>query len=244
MYHKLSKKIHFLTGYAIVSTIAFAFILFCSYKANEKRLNVDELTLKRINLVGEDGSLRMVISNETRQHPGRMDGKDLPKRDRPAGIIFFNNEGDECGGIISGVDKKEGVVNSGMSFTMDNYRNDQVVQILNNETYENGNVEIIRGLIFNEFPLGSNFTTFLNKYEELEKTKDPQKKEEITKELQNESARKRLFIGRNSNDDNGLFLYDPAGKLKMKIYIDKTGNPKIEVIDKEGKIKTIVSDSN
>jgi len=39
-----------------------------------------------------------------------------------------------------------------------------------------------------------------------------------------------------------LFLYDPAGKLKMKIYIDKTGDPKIEVIDNDGKIKTFVSD--
>ena len=192
--------------------------------------------------MGEDRSLRMVISNENRQHPGRIDGKDLPKRDRPSGIIFFNNEGDECGGIISGVDKKEGVVNSGMSFTMDNYRNDQVVQILNNETYENGNTEIIRGLMFNEFPVGSSLTTIINKLEEFEKITDPQKKEELKKELENESSKKRLFIGRNTDNDNGLFLYDSLGKLKMKIFVDKSGNPKIEVIDKEGKTKTIVTE--
>lgn len=207
-------------------------------------MNVDEITLKRLNLIGEDGSLRMIISNETRQHPGRIDGKDLPRRDRPSGIIFFNNEGDECGGIISGVDVKDGVVNSGMSFTMDNYRNDQVVQILNNETYENGNAEIIRGLMFNEFPVGSSLTTFINKYEEFEKITDPQKKEDLKKELEKESSKKRLFIGRNTDNDNGLFLYDSLGKLKMKIFVDKSGNPKIEVIDKEGKTKTIVTDSN
>jgi hypothetical protein len=205
---KLNKKINFLTGYAIASTVAFTFILFSSFNEKDKKLNVDDLTLKRLNLVGEDGSLRMVISNETRQHPGRFDGKDLPKRKRPSGIIFFNTDGDECGGLISGAYKNDSVVNSGMSFTMDNYRNDQVVQILNNETYKKGNAEIIRGLTFNEFPVGSSITSFIRKNEELKEIKNPQEKKEKEEELKNtESAKKRLFIGRNINNENGLFLY-------------------------------------
>jgi len=245
MDEKLNKKINFLTGYAIVSTVAFAFILFSSFNVKDKNLNVDELTLKRLNLIGEDGSLRVVISNETRQHPGRIDGKDLPKRERPAGIIFFNNEGDECGGIVFGLNKKEDVVHSGISFTMDNYRNDQVVQILNNETYKNDNAEIVRGLMFNEFQLGSSLTSAITKFDELNKITDPEKKKEKEKELEStESSRRRLFIGRNTNNDNGLFLYDSAGMLKMKIYVDKEGKPKIEVINKEGEGKNILIDSN
>jgi hypothetical protein len=88
---------------------------------------MDELTLKKLSIIGEDGSLRMVVSNEIRQLSGRMNGKDLPKRERPAGIIFFNNQGDECGGIIANVSSENGATNSGMSFTMDNFYDDQVI---------------------------------------------------------------------------------------------------------------------
>jgi hypothetical protein len=34
-----------------------------------------------------------------------MDDKDLPKRERPAGMIFFNDEGDEDGGLVYDGDK-------------------------------------------------------------------------------------------------------------------------------------------
>jgi hypothetical protein len=111
-----------------------AFFTLSSFNENDKNLKLDELTLKRLNLIGEDGRLRMVISNETKQHPGRMEGKDFPNRERPTGIIFFNNLGDECGGIIANVSSEKNRTNSGMSFTMDNFHDDQVIQILNIET--------------------------------------------------------------------------------------------------------------
>lgn len=41
-----------------------------------------------------------------------------------------------------------------MSFTKDNYYDDQVIQILNSEEYENGKSNIQRGLIINEYPIG------------------------------------------------------------------------------------------
>ena len=50
--------------------------------------------------MGEKGDLRMVISNEHRQHPGIMNGEKLPDRERSSGIIFFNSSGDECGGLV------------------------------------------------------------------------------------------------------------------------------------------------
>lgn len=78
---------------------------------------------------------RIVLSNETRQHSGRLNGKESEKRERPSEVIFFNNQGDECGGLIHQVKIKDGKIISGISFTMDNYNDNQVVQILNNEYY-------------------------------------------------------------------------------------------------------------
>jgi hypothetical protein len=67
------------------------------------------------------------------------------------GMIFPNEEYDECGGLIL-QEKTKDTASSGMSFTMDNYHDDQVIQILNDESYENGKGSIQRGLIINEFP--------------------------------------------------------------------------------------------
>ncbi len=238
---KLEKRVNFLTTYAVLSSIVFGIILLSSFANKDKTLTLDELTLKKINLIGEDGNLRMVISNESRQHPGRMNGEDFPKRKRPAGIIFFNNEGDECGGVIANVSSENGATNSGMSFTMDNYHDDQVIQILNDETYENGKGQIQRGLIINEFPIGSNIVSRNNQFDALEKIKDPKERDEKLDALwKKEGSKRRLFVGRNKDNNSGLFLYDTNGKPKMKIYVDQMGNAKIEVIDNEGKIKNII----
>lgn len=237
----LKRKLNFLFYYAIISSSVFLFFILSSFNEKDKTLKLDEITIKKMNLVGEDGGLRMVISNETRQHPGRIKGVDLPKRDRPAGIIFFNNQGDECGGIIANVSKEKQATNSGMSFTMDNYHDDQVVQILNDETYENGKAEIQRGLFINEYPMGTDLISRIAKFEETEKIKDPkEKKEKMDALREKEGSKRRLFVGRKSNNDTGIFLYDSKGQPKMKIYVDKDGSPKIEVLDAEGKARNIV----
>jgi hypothetical protein len=238
---KLEKKINFLTGYAIVSTLVFGIILLSSFVKEDKKEVFDEITTKKINLIGEDGSLRMVLSNETRQHSGRMNGKDYPKRDRPAGMIFFNNEGDECGGLVFAGKTKENKTNSGMSFTMDNYHDDQVVQILNSEEYSNGKNSIQRGIIINEYPIGSNIDTRNAQYKELEKIEDEKIRTQKIEELRaKEGSKRRLFIGRTKANDSGVFLYDSEGNVKMKIYVDDKGNPRIETIDKAGNSKNII----
>lgn len=240
MNKNLNRKINFLIGYAALSTIAFLFVLFSAFDQDKKE-SLDELTVKKINLIAEDGSLRMVMSNENRQHPGRMNGKDYSPRKRPAGIIFFNNEGDECGGLVFAGQQVNNKISSGMSFTMDNYHDDQVIQILNDEVVENGNSKIQRGLIINEYPVGSNIDDRNAKFKELEKIEDVKVREQKIDELwKKEGSKRRLFIGRNRGNDSGLFLYDSNGKPRMKIFVDNKGEPKIEVLDENGNAKNVL----
>ena len=59
-----------------------------------KPQNLGEITVERINVVDADGTLRLVISNKDRMHPGVIAGRTL-QRPRPyAGILFFNDQGD------------------------------------------------------------------------------------------------------------------------------------------------------
>ncbi|MFT4684261.1 hypothetical protein [Patiriisocius sp. Uisw_047] len=234
---KLERKINFLTAYALLSALIISFFAFSSFSEKDKNEKLDELTVKKITIVGEDNLPRMVLSNETRQHPGRMNGKEWEKRERPSGIIFFNNEGDECGGLVFQTKEKNGKIISGMSFTMDNYKDDQVLQILNDEYYADGKAYIKRGISINQFPLGSNIDERNNKLKELRAIIDEkERKERINKLMENEGSVNRLFLGKTKGNSSGLFLAGPDGSPKMMIYVDDKGVPKIQTFGENGEI--------
>jgi hypothetical protein len=121
----------FLLVYAAVLTGAVTVMLLCG-AATPKADRFDEITVHRINVVEPDGTLRMVISNRA-QLPGVIvHGKEQPKEDRPqAGMIFYNDEGSENGGLIFGGRRNEKgqVVDSGGSLSFDKYDASQVIQL-------------------------------------------------------------------------------------------------------------------
>lgn len=237
----IEKKVNFLMVYAIVSTlIIFSFTLSgFKDKGNEQRF--DEITAKKITIIGEDNLPRMVLSNENRQHAGRMNGKEWAKRERPSGILFFNNQGDECGGLVYQTKEKDGKIISGMSFTMDNYKDDQVVQILNDEYYANGKAYIQRGININQFPSGTNIDDRNKKMDEINKIKDEKERNSKLDELwEKEGSVNRVFLGRTKGNSSGLFLSGPDGKPKMMIYVDEKGNPKLQTFNDKGEIKDFI----
>ncbi len=212
-----------------------------SFDKKDKVAKFDEVIAKKVTVIGEDNLPRMVLSNEQRQHSGRMNGKEWPKRERPAGIIFFNNAGDEIGGLVYQTKEKDGKIISGMSFTMDNYKDDQVLQILNDEYYANGKAFIERGISINQFPAGTNIDDRNKKIEELNKIVDEkERKLKLRALMQKEGSVNRLFIGRTKGNSSGLFLSGPDGQPKMMIYVDEKGNPKIQTINDKGEIKDLI----
>ena len=122
---ELAKQVKILKIYVIVLTIIVIICIAVIFKIMHIDGHFNEITAGRINIAEQDGKLRMVISNHENQHPGSYNGKDLPKRDRPVGMIFFNDDGDECGGIVYDGSKKE----ANMTYSIDQYKSDQIMQI-------------------------------------------------------------------------------------------------------------------
>lgn len=82
--------------YAGIVTIAFL-MLFYSFKSLNETF--EEITVKRINVIDEAGNNRMVISNQQRIPNPIIGGQEYKRRIAPAGIIFYDEKGDEVGGI-------------------------------------------------------------------------------------------------------------------------------------------------
>src|SRR2546425_12003976 len=88
-----------LRAYAIVTTLVIVVLATAAFQPSQKSQNLGEITVERINVVDKDGTLRLVISDKDRMHPGVIDGKVIDRPRPVAGMLFFNDEGDEVGGL-------------------------------------------------------------------------------------------------------------------------------------------------
>ncbi len=120
-----------LIAYSAVLSTTFAVVLLMGATSHRSQA-FDEIQVHRINVVEPDGTLRMVISNHDRLPGVIVKGKESPKVDRPeAGMLFYNNEGSENGGLIFGGHRNEKgeIVDSGGSLSFDKYGASQIVQL-------------------------------------------------------------------------------------------------------------------
>ncbi len=130
----------FLMIYSGVLTAALAVAAFSGFAAGSKKIKFDEVEVQRINLVEPDGTLRMVISNKAKLPGVIIRGKEKRQEDRPqAGLLFYNDEGSENGGLIFGGHKnaKGEVVDSGGALSFDMYDASEVVQLAGVDDHEN-----------------------------------------------------------------------------------------------------------
>ena len=196
------------------------------------RIKVDEITAHRINIVEPDGRLALVISDHARQHPGAMNGKDFPARDRPAGMIFFNEEGDECGGLVYDGTKKE----ASFTISVDQYKNDQIMQL----SYEQDSAaNLARSYGLKLWDRNDRFT--LQQRADFYNALPPH--DSIALRTGLDSLRKlglltveRLFLGHTADGQTGLFLRDSKGIPRLRIYISKANLPILETLDEQGKV--------
>jgi hypothetical protein len=124
---------------SIVSTLVLTALLM---GAKPEAKHFDEISVHRLNVTEPDGTLRMVISNKDRLPPVIIKGKERPEMGEPrpqAGMIFYNDEGTENGGLIfSGRKNEKGqIVDSGGSLSFDRYGDGQTVQLAGVDDGEN-----------------------------------------------------------------------------------------------------------
>lgn len=128
---KIERDLVFLKIYAgILTLVCLVLGVLVIQISNPKRF--EEIDVERINIVEKDGKLRMVLSNQVRQHPGQLDGIvfDERKGNRPPGLVFFTEKGDEVGGLV--FDGSTGKHHGG-SLTFDRFRGDQTTQFTHHE---------------------------------------------------------------------------------------------------------------
>ena len=123
---------HLLPIYSGAVSAALCFVLLVAAAPPAKNARFDQIDVQRINVREPNGTLRMVISNHARLPGIIVHGKEQPF-DRPqAGILFYNDEATENGGLIFGGHRNEKgeVVDAGGAISFDRYDAKQEVQLI------------------------------------------------------------------------------------------------------------------
>jgi hypothetical protein len=224
----------FLSIYSGVLTTVFAVTLLSGFARRSGPPSFDQINVRRINIVEPDGTLRMVLADKA-ECPGMIiKGKEYPREDRQtAGVIFFDDEATEDGGLIFGGAKNpDGKVQSWGHLSFDQYQQDQVFSIDAGE--ENGRRH--SGLTISDrgdYPILEAFDASLR----IRKLPSADQQAEWAKFLETHPGdAHRAYLGRSGDQSVGLKLMDTQGRERARLLVKPDGTPVLELLDAAGKI--------
>lgn len=191
---------------------------------------VEHLVAGRVDVVEDDGKLRLSLSNAKQSADAVMDGEVVAAgRDRP-GILFFNEHGDECGGIsYDGRRTPDGGIEAGAVFTMDRFGNDQILALLYQE--DGGSHSAVLQIVDRpEMPL----PLAIKRAQEINSMPAGSEKEEVSAAFCETKpfGSMRLLLGLLPGGDSGFELSDGESKPRIRITVPSQGHPSIRVADR------------
>jgi len=168
--------------------------------------------------------------------PAIIDGKDiLPghrQSDPISGIMFYNSEGDECGGLIYGNEEDEdGNISADVSLTFDQYKQDQVVQM----HYSGENGQKNYGFSIYDLP-DTPLPELLKCHNEILNSNltEDEKDTELDKVWKGNTQ--RALLGKNNNGNVSVQLSDSKGNPRIRMVLDSSDVPRMEFLDSEGNV--------
>ena len=190
----------------------------------------EEIDVQRINVVESDGSLKMVITNQERFPDGVFDGRTFERTEKYPGIVFYNSDGDESGGLTFRTLRLPDGVEANASLNFDQYKQDRTLQLFYGEYQEQRTAGLA---IFDQpdIPLSQ----LIDRREALENMPDGSEKTEATEALMADSAQsRRVFIGKNLDRSATFVLSDPQGRPRLVLAVDPAGEPTLQFLDEAG----------
>jgi len=227
-------------------------LLIYIYRNSNENRKFEEIDVERINIVEADGTLKLALFNSSRLTRG-LDGDKRQGTGTISGMLFYNEEGYEAGGLVFNGKQIEGGQESAIGLTMDGYRQDQTMSIQHNEKKDSITSYYDDGLRIMSRPDRSNvkeeYDFYKLKYpEHFGNENTPRLPESVIDSIewelakQYKVAKQRIFLGHSRGDqgdgwfdNSGLYIKNKYGKSMIKIYVDKDNIPRIEVLDTLGK---------
>jgi hypothetical protein len=242
---RIERELRLLKLYAFFVSAVLGVLSVSAFTQGQQRARFTEIDVERINVREPDGTYRMVISNRARSIGPIFRGKPFgyPGGTRP-GIIFFNDEGTENGGLsFSGKREANGTFRSTGHLSFDQYEQDQVVYL----QYMDNNGQRRMGLTVADRADVSIYD-WVAERDSINKMPEGPAKTAAMKQLvapRNGQPlfAQRAFVGRDLAKSAVVNLADRMGKTRLRLVVDSLGVASIQFLDENGRVRYTIPDS-
>ncbi len=234
------RELRLLRAYTLASTVLLFGVGLVGFRTL-RHPHFDEIDVGRINVVEPDGTLRLTISNRARLPDPVIAGKAYPLRGGTgagaAGLIFFNDEGNENGGLIYQGGRDSSGYHASAHLTFDQFDQDETVSL----SYGDRSGRRQAGLTITDRPtvaiqpMAESLLAIRALPEGPERTRRMQRLRDLMAQ-RGEVPAMRLFAGRSAAGEAVVVLADPKGRARLRLRVDSLGEPAIELLDERGTV--------
>lgn len=226
----------FLAAYSGLLTVLFALAILYGFARADTNQTFDEITVHRINVVEPNGIIRLILTN-TASSPGiYIKNKEYPhpRGRKGAGLLFFDEEGTEDGGLSYGIEKDQSgkVVGSDGHLSFDQYMQDQIFTI---DAGRDGDKKfsLLRMDDRGDYPI----TDALEAITRISKLPKDQQEAELKKFVATHPGdHPRVILGRARDGGSILQLKDAEGRDRLVLRVAPNGTPTLQFLDAAGKV--------
>ncbi len=201
--------------YSAVLTVVLSVVLLTGAKSG-KKVSFNEIEVKRLNVVEPDGTVRLILSDKA-HFPGLIvKGKEYPHDRHTAGMLFFDDEGTEDGGLIFGSKKDDkGKVETWGHLSFDQYQGDQVMTL--DAAEEQGQRHsAIQVIDEPDIPIDQITSALL--------LPPAQKQAKLEELFTKDKSQKRIYLGRSEDRSAALLLKDTSGRDRIVLKVSARRN--------------------
>jgi hypothetical protein len=243
---EIRRETRFLRGYALLMTLAAGVFSLAAFRQQTpQHVKFTEIDVERINIVEPDGKLRMVFSNRPRSIGPIYKGKPFgyPGGTRP-GMIFFNDEGTENGGMtLSGSRDAQGRYRATSSWSFDQFDQDQILTL----QYTDNNGQRRTGITIGD-RADRNIYDLVMQRDSINRMTDTAARRLALDKLMGPQNgvplnATRLYVGRDVAKNAVVNLSDAQGRVRMRMRVDSLGGASLDFLDTNGRVTYSLPDS-
>jgi hypothetical protein len=229
----IRRELRALRVYAAVAT-GVASLALIGAAAAVRSASFDVLTVHRINVVDANGTLRLAVFNKDTEPDVIVAGHTLKGRKggKKAGILFYNDRGDEQGGLGYSGDIVAGHAVQGGLFSFDQFRQNDVLDLYFSQ--DGANIETGLGLSQNTL---KPITAFIPAYEAMLKLPPGAARDKAMRDLRRAGLgpKLRFFAGLHDGDSR-IALSDKNGRARLVMKVTPDGTASLQILDAGGKV--------